>query len=303
MQNPAKGRKLSLHTKETITGYLFIMPSILGILIWLVGPMIYSIWLSLTKWDIITPAKYVGLGNFRKLFLNDPLFWKSLWVTFYYTIVAVPLNLVSGFLVALLLNSEVKGMTGFRTIFYLPSIVPQVANAMLWLWLLNPEFGLVNTFLRSLGFPKILWLQDERWVMPAFWVMGLWTIGGGMLIYLAGLQGIPEQLYEAADIDGATIWAKFRHITIPQMSPIIFFNLIMGIIGSFQIFTSGFLMTNGGPNNATLFYVLYLYRNAFQWLNMGYAAALAWVLFIIILLLTLLVFRSLGDKVYYDNVR
>lgn len=279
------------------------MPSILGILIWLVGPMIYSIWLSLTKWDIITPAKYVGLGNFRKLFLNDPLFWKSLWVTFYYTIVAVPLNLVSGFLVALLLNSEVKGMTGFRTIFYLPSIVPQVANAMLWLWLLNPEFGLVNTFLRSLGFPKILWLQDERWVMPAFWVMGLWTIGGGMLIYLAGLQGIPEQLYEAADIDGATIWAKFRHITIPQMSPIIFFNLIMGIIGSFQIFTSGFLMTNGGPNNATLFYVLYLYRNAFQWLNMGYAAALAWVLFIIILLLTLLVFRSLGDKVYYDNVR
>jgi multiple sugar transport system permease protein len=279
------------------------MPSILGILIWLVGPMIYSIWLSLTKWDIITPAKYVGLGNFRKLFLNDPLFWKSLWVTFYYTIVAVPLNLVSGFLVALLLNSEVKGMTAFRTIFYLPSIVPQVANAMLWLWLLNPEFGLVNTFLRSLGFPKILWLQDERWVMPAFWVMGLWTIGGGMLIYLAGLQGIPEQLYEAADIDGATIWAKFRHITIPQMSPIIFFNLIMGIIGSFQIFTSGFLMTNGGPNNATLFYVLYLYRNAFQWLNMGYAAALAWVLFIIILLLTLLVFRSLGDKVYYDNVR
>jgi multiple sugar transport system permease protein len=169
------------------------MPSILGILIWLVGPMIYSIWLSLTKWDIITPAKYVGLGNFRKLFLNDPLFWKSLWVTFYYTIVAVPLNLVSGFLVALLLNSEVKGMTAFRTIFYLPSIVPQVANAMLWLWLLNPEFGLVNTFLRSLGFPKILWLQDERWVMPAFWVMGLWTIGGGMLIYLAGLQGIPKK--------------------------------------------------------------------------------------------------------------
>jgi len=237
------------------------MPSILGILIWLVGPMIYSIWLSLTKWDIITPAKYVGLGNFRKLFLNDPLFWKCLWVTFYYTIVAVPLNLVSGFLVALLLNSEVKGMTAFRTIFYLPSIVPQVANAMLWLWLLNPEFGLVNTFLRSAGFPKILWLQDERWVMPAFWVMGLWTIGGGMLIYLAGLQGIPEQLYEAAEIDGASIWAKFRHITIPQMSPIIFFNLIMGIIGSFQIFTSGFLMTNGGPNNATLFYVLYLYRN------------------------------------------
>lgn len=279
------------------------MPSILGILIWLVGPMVYSIWLSLTKWDIITPAKYVGLGNFRKLFLNDPLFWKSLWVTFYYTIVAVPLNLVSGFLVALLLNSEVKGMTAFRTIFYLPSIVPQVANAMLWLWLLNPEFGLVNTFLRSAGFPKILWLQDERWVMPAFWVMGLWTIGGGMLIYLAGLQGIPEQLYEAAEIDGASIWAKFRHITIPQMSPIIFFNLIMGIIGSFQIFTSGFLMTNGGPNNATLFYVLYLYRNAFQWLNMGYAAALAWVLFIIILLLTMLVFRSLGDKVYYDNVR
>ncbi|NMB45729.1 MAG: sugar ABC transporter permease [Firmicutes bacterium] len=279
------------------------MPSILGILIWLVGPMIYSIWLSLTKWDIITPAKYVGLGNFKKLFLNDTLFWKSLWVTFYYTIVAVPLNLVAGFLVALLLNTKVKGMNAFRTIFYLPSIVPQVANAMLWLWLLNPEFGLVNTFLRSLGFPKVLWLQDERWVMPAFWVMGLWTIGGGMLIYLAGLQGIPEQLYEAAEIDGASVWAKFWHITIPQMSPIIFFNLIMGIIGSFQIFTSGFLMTNGGPNNATLFYVLYLYRNAFEWLNMGYAAALAWVLFVIILLLTLLIFRSLGDKVYYDDVR
>ncbi len=292
----------SLRRRQMVAGYLFIMPSILGVVIWLIGPMIYSIYLSLTDWDLLTAPWFVGLENYQEIFLYDRLFRISLRVTLVYTAVAVPLNLVAGFLVALLLNTKVKGMAAFRTIYYLPSIVPQVANAMLWLWILNPEFGLLNTFLRRFGIPRIMWLQDERWVLPAFWIMGLWAVGSGMLIYLAGLQGIPQQLYEAADLDGASVWRKFLHITIPQMSPIIFFNPIMGIIGSFQIFTSGFLMTGGGPNNATLFYVLYLYRNAFQWLNMGYAAALAWILFFIILVFTLLVFRSLGDKVYYENV-
>jgi len=223
-------------------------------------------------------------------------------VTTTYTAISVPLTMVLAFLLALLMNTKVRGITVFRTIYYMPSIVPAVANAVLWAWILNSEFGLLNAFLHFLGLPKIMWLQEPEWALPALILMSLWSLGGPMVIYLAGLQGIPNEFYEAAEIDGAGGWAKLWHVTIPLMSPVIFFNFIMGVIGTFQVFTAGYLITNGGPQNATLFYVLYLYRNAFQYLRMGYAAALAWVLALVIMGLTALIFRGLGGRVYYEEI-
>ncbi|GAB4562470.1 MAG: sugar ABC transporter permease [Anaerolineae bacterium] len=292
----------SLAGRRTLVGYVFISPFILGFFLWFLGPMLTAVWLTFTDWNMLRPPQFIGLGNIRKLF-DDPLFLQSLKVTTNYTIVSVPLSLVLGFLLALLMNTKVRGISVFRTVYYLPSIVPAVANAVLWAWILNSEFGLLNVLLRAIGLPKIRWLQDPEWALPALILMSLWGLGGGMVIYLAGLQGIPDVFYEAAEIDGAGRWAKLWNVTIPLMSPVIFFNLVMGIIGSFQVFTAGYLVTNGGPQNATLFYVLYLYRNGFQYFNMGYAATLAWVLFFIILILTLLVFRYVGGMVYYEEAR
>jgi multiple sugar transport system permease protein len=289
----------TLQGRRTLVGYIFISPFILGFLLWFLLPTLIAVWLTFTDWNLISPPKFVGLKNILRL-PQDKLFWQSLKVTSIFTLVSVPLTLVFGFALALLMNTKVRGISVFRTVYYLPSIVPAVASAVLWAWIFNTEFGLLNVFVRALGLPKIAWLQDPQWTMSAFIIMSLWTLGGTMIIYLAGLQGIPETFYEAAKIDGAGRWAQLRHVTIPLMSPVIFFNLIIGIIGSFQIFTAGYLITNGGPQNATLFYVLYLYRNGFEYLNMGYAAALAWVLFAIILALTLLVFKSVGGAVHYE---
>jgi multiple sugar transport system permease protein len=201
------------------------------------------------------------------------------------------------------MNVNVRGISFFRMLFYLPSIVPLVVNAVLWLWIFNSELGLLNALLNWLGLPKVLWLQDSAWAMPALILMSQWGIGGGMMIFLAGLQGIPQHLYEAAEIDGANYWARFRHVTIPMMSPVIFFNLVIGLIGALQTFVPGYLMTQGGPQNATLFYGLYIFWTAFRDFKMGYAAALSWVLFAIVLLLSLLVFRYLGRMVYYEEAR
>jgi len=286
--------------REAIYGFLFVAPAVLGFLIWIAGPMLYSAWLSLTEWDLLTPPEFVGLSNYQAM-LKDRLFWKSLSVTFYFTLVSVPLFQALAFAVALLMNVKVRGIALFRTIYYLPSIVPVVANAMLWAWVFNGDFGLLNAVLRALGLPKVLWLQDPRWAMPALITMSLWSIGGAMLIYLAGLQGVPQQLYEAAELDGAGYWHRFRHVTIPMMSPVIFFNLVLGLIAALQTFTQGYIITNGGPQNATLFYALYIYRRAFTDFKMGYAAALAWVLFVIVLVLSILVFRYLGRQVYYED--
>jgi multiple sugar transport system permease protein len=286
--------------RRNVTGYIFIAPFVLGFLFWFLIPALTSIWLVFQDWNMIKPPEFVGLDNFRKL-LSDRLFWQSLKVTTLYTVVSVPLSMALAFLLALLMNTKVRGITVFRTIYYLPSIVPAVANAVLWAWILNSDFGLLNAFLRSIGLPKFRWLQETELALPALILMSLWGLGWAMVIYLAGLQGIPEVFYEAAEIDGAGRWAKLRHVTIPLMSPVIFFNLIMGIIGSFQVFTAGFLITDGGPQNATLFYVLYLYRNAFEYLEMGYAAALAWVLFFIIMGLTLLIFKYVGGLVHYEE--
>lgn len=292
----------TLAGRRTLVGYVFISPFILGFLLWFLAPASTAIWLTFTDWNMINPPKFIGLDNIRELF-RDKLFLQALKVTTNYTVISVPLGLVMSFMLALLMNTKVRGISFFRTIYYLPSIVPAVANAVLWVWILNTEFGLLNVLLRSVGLPKIRWLQEPEWAMPALILMSLWGLGGSMVVYLAGLQGIPEVYYEAAEIDGAGRWDKLWHVTIPLMSPVIFFNLVMGVIGSFQVFTAGYLVTNGGPQNATLFYVLYLYRNGFQYLKMGYAATLAWVLFFIILALTLLIFKYVGSMVYYEEAR
>jgi multiple sugar transport system permease protein len=286
--------------RRTLVGYTFIGPFILGFLLWFLIPAGYSLWMTFQDMDMRTPPEFVGFGNFQDI-VGDSLFWQALKVTSLYTVISVPVNMIAAFALALLMNTKVRGISVFRTIYYLPSIVPAVANAVLWAWILNSDFGLLNALLHAIGLPKVLWLQKPAWALPAMILMSLWGLGGSMVTYLAGLQGIPDVFYEAASIDGAGPWRKLWSVTIPLMSPVIFFNLVMGIIGTFQIFTAGYLITNGGPQNATLFYVLYLWRNAFQYFHMGYAAALAWVLFFVIMGLTAFVFRGIGRFVYYEE--
>jgi multiple sugar transport system permease protein len=256
-------------------------------------------WLTFQQWNLITPAKYVGLANFQTMF-KDSLFWQAIKVTSIFTIFSVPLSMLISFSMALLINTKVRGIALFRTVYYLPSIVPAVASAVLWAWILNTDFGLLNAVLHYFGLPKVAWLQQPQWALPAMILMSLWSVGQAMIIFLAGLQGIDDVYYEAARIDGAGWWDQMVHITIPLMSSVIFFNLILGVIGSFQVFTAGYLITNGGPQNATLFYVLYLYRVGFQFLKMGYASALSWVLFFIIMIFTVIIFRTVGRRVYYQ---
>jgi multiple sugar transport system permease protein len=240
------------------------------------------------------------LGNFVRL-SADKLFWQALKVSSIYVAASVPLGLAFSFAIALLMNQQVRWLGLWRTLYYIPTLVPVIASTMLWLWIFNPEFGLLNTLLRYVGIDGPLWLGHSKWALPSLILMSLWTVGGPMLIYLAGLQGIPTDLYEAAEVDGAGSWAKFRAVTIPMMTPVIFFNLIMNMIFAFQVFAQPFVMTQGGPRYATLFYVLYLYQNAFQFFRMGYASALAWVLFLVILVFTALVIRSSALWVFYEG--
>ncbi|WP_339234139.1 sugar ABC transporter permease [Paenibacillus sp. FSL R5-0517] len=290
----------SITNSRTKHFYLFISPWLFGFLALTAGPMIYSLYMSFTDWKLFGGSSWIGLENYR-LLTQDFIFWKSLWNTFYYTFVGVPLGLVAGYLLAVLLNTKVKFMGTFRTLFYLPSLVPAVANSLLWLLIFQPEFGLANTVLSSIGFPTSDWIASETMVKPALIIMSLWGAGGGMVIYLAGLQGVPQSLYEAAEMDGAGRFKKFIHVTIPMTSHVIFFNLIMGMIGSFQIFTQSYVMSNGGPNYASLFMVQYLYQNAFDYFNMGYASAVAWALFVIILIFTVIQFKVFGKRVYYED--
>src|SRR5262245_14012312 len=294
-------RRSSLLIREYIAFYLFASPWIIGLIIFTIGPMITSLYLSFTDYAVITSPNWVGLDNYIHMFTDDLLVWQALRVTALYSLGAVPLTLIISFLVALLMQQQVYGVRVFRTIYYLPSVISGVPVALLWMWVLNPEFGLMNNFLRLFGIEGPKWLFSTTWVIPSFVLMNLWGVGVPMVTFLAGLQGIPVHLYEAADIDGAGLWAKFRNVTLPMMSPVILFNVIAGIIDSFQTFTPAFLMTNGGPANSSLFYGLYLYNNAFKWFKMGYASALAWLMFLIILLLTGLVFRSSLRWVYYEG--
>jgi len=285
--------------KEWRDGWLFASPFVLGVLVFHLGPMLYSLFLVSQDWDLLHAPEFVGLGNFLAI-LKDPLSGTSLWNSAFFTFLSVPLGLILAFAVALALNQNLAGRSAYRTVFYLPSITPAVASAVVWTQIFNPEFGVLNDILGKFGVAPLRWLLDPALAKPAFIFMSLWSIGPQMIIFLAGLQNVSPELLEAAWVDGAGSWARFRHVTIPMVSPTIFFNLIMGIIGSFQVFTASFIMTRGGPQNATLFIVLYIYEKGFHWFQMGYAATLSWVLFAIIMVFTLIQLRMGRRWVYYE---
>jgi multiple sugar transport system permease protein len=287
--------------REALLFYLCISPWLLGFLLFTLGPVLASLAISFTRWDLLSPATPVGLRNYGRM-LDDPLFWQSLNVTLRFTLLYVPTELVGGLLLALLMNQAgVRGIRGVRTIYYLPSVISGVAFVVVWMWLFHPEAGLINATLALFGVTGPRWLADPRTALYALWMMSLWGLGRTALIFLAGLKGVPKELYEAAAMDGAGRVQAFFAVTLPMLTPTIFFNLVLSIIATFQTFTSAFVATNGGPLDSTLFYVLYLYRMAFQNFAMGYAAALAWILFLIILGLTLLVVRSGQWWVYYEG--
>ncbi|MGQ9684372.1 MAG: carbohydrate ABC transporter permease [Anaerolineae bacterium] len=293
-------RLLTQRTQDLITAYLCLLPWVVGFLSFTLGPMAYSFGLGFFDSDMLTGSFFVGLRNYRELF-RDPLFLKSLQVTATYAFTAVPLGTAAAILVALVLNERILGLSVWRTIYYLPSVISGVAVAVLWLQIFNPRMGLINGALKLVGIQGPAWLFSSTWALPSLVIMSLWGVGSNMLLYLAGLQGIPTQLYEAAKIDGATGFRRFLHVTIPMLTPTIFFNVVMGLIGSFQFFSQSFIMTAGGPNNATLSMVLYLYRKAFEQTRFGYASAVAWILFAIIVTFTLLVVRSSSLWVHYEG--
>ena len=298
-------RKIGRTTLRNLgLGLVFISPWLVGVLVFVIYPIFASLYYSLTEYSIVKAPKWVGLQNYRMLFTQDKLYFVSLKNTLYYAVFYIPLSTVMALGLALILNMKVKAMAFYRTVFYLPSIVPAVAGSMLWLWILNPQYGLVNEILRSAGLPVLGWLSSPQWSKPALIIMSLWGAGGGIVIFLAGLQDIPEHLYEAAELDGAGGYRKLINVTLPLLTPSIFFNLVIDLINAFQYFTSAYVMTGGtgGPMDSTLFYALLLYRNAFSYFKMGYASAMAWVLFLIVFVLTLLVFRSSSRWVYYEGV-
>ena len=297
-------RELSeMRRREAIRGYLFISPWIIGLVLFTLGPFVTSFVLSFTNYSILQPGRWVGLGNYVEAFTKDPLFWLSMGNTVYYALSSTVVRIVLGFALALLLNAKVRGLTIWRTLFYVPSIIPIVATTMIWSFILNPRFGLLNYFLSFFGVERIRWLQSPEWAKPALVIMSVWWVGGNMVIFLAGLQGIPEEYYEAAKIDGASALRRLLRITIPLMTPTIFFNLLINIINTFQVFTQALIMTNGGPLNSTRFFMLHLYENAFVYspAKMGYASALAWILFLIIFALALAMVKTSNRWVFYGN--
>jgi multiple sugar transport system permease protein len=297
----------SAERKEAISAFIFLTPFLIWMVFIMGGPILAAFFLSFCKWDILTPIQFVGLDNYKEMFFNDPRFWKAMGNTTYFTILSVLPGLVLSIVVALLMNQKVKGIGLYRTLFYLPSVVGSgVAVAVLWKWIFNADSGLLNYMISLLtgihiaDCPK--WMASEVWSKPALVIMSLWGVGGSMIIYLAGLQGIPTALYEAAEIDGANRWQQFLTVTLPGLSPVIFFQLIISIVSSFQIFTQVDVMTDGlgGPADSTLVMVLYIYQKAFKYYQMGYASALAWVLFIVIMLATWVQFRY-AKWVYYEG--
>lgn len=283
--------------------FLFISPWLIGFLVFSVYPLLFSIWLSLSEWDIIGSIHYVGFENYRTIFTEDDSFWQSLRVTLTYTFISVPLNMMVSLGIALLLNQKIRGVKVWRTLFYLPSLISGVAVSLIWTWVFNPNTGIINQALSAFGINGPMWIYDSNWVMPALIIMGLWGAGGNMMILISGLQGIPTALYEAAELDGANAAQRLWHITVPMLSPVLFFVLIQSVIGTFQTFTQAYVMTDGGPDNASLFYVLYLFRHAFKYFNMGYASALAWILFLIILACTFVLIKTQDRWVHYESKR
>jgi multiple sugar transport system permease protein len=289
-------------TREAFHAYVFMSPAILGLLLFTLGPVVASLLLSFTEYNILTPPEWIGFENYSAM-LQEPLFWQALRVSAIYSVASVPLGLALALGLAVLLNHKMRGIMVFRSMYYLPTVISGVGVAMLWRWLFNAEFGVINVLLGNIGIRGPAWLLDENWALPALIITSLWGVGGTTLIFLAGLQGIPQELYEAAEIDGAGRWSQFRSVTLPLLSNVTFFNLVLGIIGALQVITDAFVITRGGPNHATTFLSVYLDQHAFQYLNMGYASAIAWFMFLLVMVLTLLVFKSSPLWVFYENER
>ena len=280
-------------------GLAFISPWILGFSVFQVYPLFASIYFSLCDYDVLQNPVWIGTLNYRDM-ATDEVFWKSLTNTLYYAAFSLPLGLVTSVAMAILLNQSMRGRPVFRTIFFLPSLVPMVAGAVLWWWILNGKFGLLNQALALFGIEGPAWLGDEHWTKPSLILMSLWGVGNAVVIYLAALQDVPRALYESAELDGASFVQKTRYITLPLISPVIYFNLVMGIIGSLQVFAQPYIMLGGGgPNRSALFYSVYLFQNAFEYRQMGYACAMAWILFVIILVLTWLATASTRKRLFY----
>ena len=298
----AKRPVSNMTRRQNRYGYGFIMLWLIGLFVFTLIPMLFSLFLSFCKWDIVTglsTIQFIGLENFRKIF-DDSKFYKALEVTFKFCLISIPFYQIASLLVAMLLNMRIKFMRTFRLIFFLPSIIPTIASSMIWTQILGKD-GLINQGLALIGIQGPAWLNTPSTALYVLILMGVWGIGNTIIIYLSGLQGVGEELYEASSIDGANSFQRFFKITLPMISPTIFFNVVMAVISSFQYFTQAFVMTEGGPLNSTLFYNLYLYTKAYKELKMGYAAALAWIMFIIILFFTLLVIKSSSFWVYYQN--
>lgn len=303
MHLPFRRRKpLTLAQREEIDFYIAISLFLIGFLLFNGGPILASFGLSFTNWTGVKTRDWIGLENYVDL-VGDKFFWIALKNTFYYSFGSVTLGVLGALAVAVLMNQKVPGVTLFRTIFYVPSVAQGVAVALMWIWIFNPQVGLVNYLLSLVGIKGPGWLNSQQWAMPALIFMSLWGLGPNMIILLAGLQGIPQTLYEAARIDGANKWHEFRHVTIPMLSPVLFFVIVVSTVASFQIFTNVRVMTQGGPGTATFVYVWYLYQKAFEFFQMGYASALAWILLLVVLLLTWLQFKASERWVYYEGVR
>ena len=295
---PVRKRRIK---SETLWGMLCVAPAVLGFLLFDMGPMVASFFLALTDWSVAGQTHWLGLENFRTIFQDDALFRKAARVTLTYAAVSVPLQIVVAFLLALLLNERIKGLPIFRTIFYLPATVPLVASSVLWLWMFNPDFGLLNTILGKVGIPAQDWIYSSDTVLPSLILMSLWGVGPMMIIFLAGLTAIPQHLYEAVSLDGGNVLNRLWSVTIPMITPTIFFNLVLSVIGALQTFVQAYVITDGGPNNSSLFYGLYLYRKAFELGDLGYAAALGVIQFAVIAVLTAIVFSTSSRWVHYGG--
>jgi multiple sugar transport system permease protein len=295
--------RLSRSTVNWLYVALFLLPSVLGVLAFIMIPTLSSLAMSFTEWSIIDTPVFVGLRNFTDLVLHDEMFWPSLGLTFYYAALSIPLSMGGALGLALAVNQHLRGMVVFRVIYFIPVVTSMVAWAMIWRWLYAMDYGLINLALQTLGLKQVGWLTERQWVIPALVLMSVWKgLGYGMIIYLAGLQGVPAHLYEAAKIDGANSWQLFWRITMPLLSPTHFFMLVTSVIGSFQVFDSVYLMTGGGPGNASRVYNFYLFQQAFRYRHMGEASAMAWILFLIIFVITIIQVRFLQRGVTYDYV-
>jgi multiple sugar transport system permease protein len=305
-QTPAtRVGRLTRRQRKALSGYLFISPWLIGFLVFSLGPILASLWLSFTRYNLFSPPKFVGLDNYVFMFTQDAFFWPSVGRTLYFSVVLVVVGIAGALACAMLLNQSLRGLAFFRTAFFIPSLTPIVAAAILWRWILQPAYGPLNALLSYVGVTGPGWLVSSEWAIPALLLIRLWNFVGGaqMVVFLAGLQGIPQELYDAADVDGASSWQRFHRITLPMLSPTIFFNLIIGIITALRVFTVAFIAPEppGGPNYATWFYVLHLYDSAFNNLQMGYASALAWIFFLAVLALTALQFWVSKRWVYYGG--